>query len=269
MAQTRKIPRNASIGFLSLPLVLSLASMARAQVDCDTPDDLCVGDPCTVGTVIVDSSCTLDFGARTVVVAGRLRIPSDGQLSLSAAAIRVDGSIESLRPIGTPSGGPQIHLTATGNIDLGGRLRLLGAQAGAVLPGDVQLEAGNDLTFRGSLTATTSPTLVVLRAVAGDLSFTGRVNASRAGSEVQLAAGGDATLHGSLRQIDDIDVDAGGAANLGGSMTPRASLTVDAGGAATMDTPIRALGADLAIHGAAGVTVKKPIYLTPLFLVDG
>ena len=133
----------------------------------------------------------------------------------------------------------------------------------------MQLEAGDDLTFGGSLSATTSPTLVVLRAVGGDLSFTGRVNASRAGSEVQLAAGGDATLHGSLRQLDHIDVDAGGAADLAGSVTPRESLTVEAGGAVTLDASIRALGADLALRGAAGVTVKKPIYLTPLFALGG
>src|SRR5262245_8762469 len=186
MTHARRAFQKASIGSLALSLLLALASGARAQVDCDTPDDLCVGDPCTIETVIVAASCTLDFGARTVVVKGRLRMPGDGQLSLSAGTIRIDGSIENLRPIGTPSGGPEIHLTATGDIDLAGRLRLLGSQPGAVLPGDVELEAGNDLTFHGSLSATTSPTLLVFRATGGDLSFTGRVNASRADSEVQF-----------------------------------------------------------------------------------
>ena len=108
MTQTRRAFRNASIGSLSLSLLLALVSDARAQVDCDTPDDLCVGDPCTIESVIVAASCTLDFGARTVVVKGRLRMPGDGHLSLSAGAIRIDGSLENLRPIGTPSGGPQV-----------------------------------------------------------------------------------------------------------------------------------------------------------------
>jgi hypothetical protein len=81
MTHPQKALPHVSIAFLVLPLVLALASGARAQVDCDTPDDLCVGDPCTIGTVIVAASCTLDFGARTVVVAGRLRMPADGQLS--------------------------------------------------------------------------------------------------------------------------------------------------------------------------------------------
>jgi hypothetical protein len=246
-----------------------LASLAQAQVDCDTPDDLCVGDPCVIGAALVGSSCIIDFGPRTLVIAGRLRMASDGELALSAGSIRVEGSIENLRPSGPPSGGPRITLDADDDIELTGRIRLAGAQSGTLLPGEVTLDAGDDLTVRGALTATTSPTTILYRATSGDVSFRGKVNPSRDGGAITFESGGATELDGSLRRLEDIAVVAGGAVDLRGSVTPRVSLQVDAGGAVTLDTSIRSLGADIVLRGDAGVTVTKSLYVIPLFIFDG
>jgi len=254
---------------ISLALVASVASSGQAQVDCDTPDDLCVGDPCVIGTTLVDASCVLDFGARTVVVAGRLRIPSDGELSLSAGVIQITGSVENLRPLAEVSGGPKIYLVADGDIALEGQIRLAGAQRGVLLPGEVTLDAGGGLTVEGRLSATTSPTTILYRATGGDLVFRGRVNTLRDGGEITLSASGSVALWGSLRRLDDIIVEAGTSAELRGSATPQSSLTVDAGGLLTLDTSVRAPGADVVLHGGSGVVLQKSIYLTPLFVFSG
>ena len=49
-------------------------ALVLGQVDCTNPDDLCTGDPCVIPAVEVVSPCVADFGARTVVVGGRLRV---------------------------------------------------------------------------------------------------------------------------------------------------------------------------------------------------
>lgn len=247
---------------------LLFGSLAHAQVDCDTPDDLCAGDPCVVGAALVASPCVVDFGARTLVIAGRLRMPSNGELDLSAETIRIEGSIENLRPSGLPAGGPSITLDADDDIELTGRIRLAG-RSGSLLPGQVTLDAGDDLTVRGGLTASTSPTTVLYRATAGDLSFRGKVNPSRDGAAITFESGGATDLHGSLRRLEDITVVAGGSVDLQGSVTPRLSLQVEAGGAVTLDSPIRSLGADISLHGDGGVSVTKPLYVIPLFVFDG
>src|SRR5690606_2260728 len=123
----------------------------------------------------------------TLVVAGRLRVPSDGVLSLSAGTIRIEGAVESLRPSG-PVPGPQISLSAAQDLAVRGRIRFLGARASAPVPGALSLEAGGDLRFDGSLTATTSPTTISLRAPAGELQFNGRANLSRGGGEIAIEA---------------------------------------------------------------------------------
>ena len=254
---------------ISFALAGSVAFGAQAQVDCDTPDDLCVGDPCVIGAALVDTSCVLDFGVRTLVVADRLRIPSDGELSLSAGAIQITGSVENLRPLAPASGGPKISLIADGDIALDGRILLAGGQSGVLLPGEVTLDAGGSLAVEGRLSATTSPTAILYRATGGDLVFSGRVKTSRDGGEITLSASGSVELQGSLRRLEHIIVEAGTSAELRGSATPRSSLTVDAGGVVTLDTSLRPLGADLVLHGEGGVVLRKSVYLTSLFVFAG
>jgi hypothetical protein len=251
-----------------LAALLLAASTARAQVDCDTPDDLCVGDPCVVGTVAVDETCVLDFGARTLVVAGRLAMPNGGELALAAGSIRIEGTVENLRPVGPPSTGPRMSFTADGDIAFDGRIRLSDAR-GAELAGEVVLDAGGSLEVDGSLKASTAPTTVLYRAGGGDLSFTGRVYQSGDGGSLTLSASGELGLDGSLSQIEHVAVAAGSHVDVRGRMSPPLTLTVDAGGVLTFATTIRSYGADLALRGDLGVLVERSIILTPVFVFAG
>jgi hypothetical protein len=76
---------------LLLTIFLTNPVAATTQVDCDTEDDLCTGDPCTTRDKleVTASPCTLDFGTRTLVITKPIILPNGGQLSLSAAAIEV------------------------------------------------------------------------------------------------------------------------------------------------------------------------------------
>ena len=75
-------------------MVAALASQAAADVSCADPNDLCTGDPCTITTVSVQSPCVVDFGARTLIIAGTVSVPDDGTLSFTAATIIQRGPID-------------------------------------------------------------------------------------------------------------------------------------------------------------------------------
>src|SRR5262245_343054 len=181
-----------------LVLAVALAGTALAQVDCDTPDDLCTGDPCVVGSVEVDDSCVLDFGARTLIVLGGIKLPNSGTLSLTAETVQVMGRI--LNMSSTVAGpGPTVTLAAAGDIALDGPIRVTGVR-GAAIPGRVTIQAGGSLAVRSTLNTLTSPSTITWSAGSGNVDFSGRVNTSKPGGEISIAAGGRIDLFGSLRR---------------------------------------------------------------------
>jgi len=244
-----------------------LVTAARAQVDCDTPDDLCTGDPCIVGAVEVDDSCVLDFGARTLVIEGSLRMPNGGELSLTAGAIQVAGRIQNMTT-SVPGAGPRIQLAASGDVAMDGPIRVVGVRNNAV-PGEITIQAGGNLTVRSALTAMTSPTTISWSAGTGDVDFTGRVNTAKPGGEISIAAGGRIDSFGTFRKLERIDMSSGGDLRLGGRVSAEQSLTADAGGTLTLETVLRNYGSDVILRGALGLSVLKTITMTPLFVDDG
>jgi hypothetical protein len=180
-------------------LILGIALLApppvRSQVDCSDPDDLCTGDPCIIPTLEVASPCVVDFGSRTVVVAGTLRVPATGVTSLTAGAIDVQGSIRSR--FNPPTGGPGIalDLSASGNIAVNGRIATSTRSA-------LVLDAGGTI-------AVTQPVRVadfslISMTAGGDIDTTARVRAGRAEEDVShitLDAGGTLTVGGAISMI--------------------------------------------------------------------
>jgi hypothetical protein len=110
------------LGIVALPLV------ARAQVVCSSPDNLCTGDPCIIPALEVDTPSIVDFGPRTVVIAGRLAVAGDDMLSLTAGSMLVQATISNVQ------GGirPDIVLTATGDVTIAAPVRLSGTFPGRV-----------------------------------------------------------------------------------------------------------------------------------------
>jgi hypothetical protein len=248
-------------------LCVTLAAPARGQVDCDTPDDLCTGDPCIVGVVEVDDSCVLDFGSRTLVIDGSLRMPNSGELALTAGAVQVAGRIQNMTST-VPGAGPRITLAATGDVVLDGPIRLVGVR-NSLVPGEVTIQAGGSLTVLSALTTLTSPTSITWSAGSGDVDFSGRVNTGRPGGAISVDAGGRIDSFGTFRHLEAIDMSAGGDVRLGGRLSAQESLTVDAGGTFSLETVLRNYGSDVILHGALGVSVLRTITMSPLFVDAG
>ncbi len=248
-------------------LCVALGTSARAQVDCDTPDDLCTGDPCVVGAVEVDDSCALDFGTRTLVIEGSLRLPNSGELSLAAGAIQITGRIQNMSDT-VPGAGPRIDLAASGDVGVDGPIRLVGVRNNPV-PGEITIQAGGNLAVRSAITALTSPTTISWSAGSGDVDFTGRVNTGRPGGEISIAAGGRVDSSGTFRRLDRIDLSAGSDVRIGGRVSARESLTADAGGTLSLETVLRNYGSDVILRGALGLSVLKTITLSPAFIDAG
>src|SRR5215475_12790030 len=86
-------PRGWLSALLGAMAVLALAAPAGAvtQVDCNTPNDFCVGDPCVTKDElqITVPSCVLDFGARALVLSQVVFVPNGGSLTLSAGSIEI------------------------------------------------------------------------------------------------------------------------------------------------------------------------------------
>jgi filamentous hemagglutinin len=248
-------------------LCAALVTSARAQVDCDTPDDLCTGDPCIVGAVEVNDSCVLDFGARTLVIDGSLRMPNGGELSLTAGTIQVDGRIQNMTTT-VPGAGPRITLAASGDVVVDGPIRVVGVRNNLV-PGEITVQAGGNLTVRSALSALTSPTTISWSAGSGDVDFSGRVNTGKPGGEISIAAGGRIDSFGTFRKLDRIDMSSGGDLRLGGRVSAEDALTADAGGMLTLETVLRNYGSDVVLRGALGLSVLKTITMSPAFDPSG
>lgn len=251
-------------------LVAVTAATAHAQLDCDTPDDLCTGDPCVIGSVEVDDSCVLDFRPRALVIAGTLRMPNSGELTLDAASVDVRrGAGVSNLPLGSgiPGPGPRITLRATAGIIVDGSIRLSGVRGGA-LPGMLDLDAGGTLDVDGAVRVVTTPTTVRFAAGAA-IVFGGRVNTTRPDVDVTAVAGTTISANGRLRRPERITMTAGGDVTLLGTIAPRTELTVDSGGAVLLGSTIRSSGTQVALRGATEVQISRPVVVLPLFLAAG
>ena len=267
MRVTRSPWASIHAGLLALLLV---SGPAAGQVACTSPDALCTGDPCTIGSVDVADPCIVDFGARTLVVAGTLRLPTNGTLSVSAGAIEVPGSIRNLANLQNAGGaGPSVTLTATGNVNVTGSVRLNGRvlrSLGAPVPGSLVVDAGGSLRMNGSLRTSTVPTLVELTAGSA-VDFDARIVATPPGSTIAIGSGNRVDLGGTLRGFERISVDAQADVDLTGALRFSDLLTVDAGGRVTLSTVIRVLNGHVALRGGGGVDVLRRLHLLSIFQV--
>ena len=138
------------IGFVLVTAWLT-ARVDAATTIC-TASDLCApaANPCTIsGVQNVASGCTLDFGARSVVVTGTLQsATAPGSYALSAGDLTLNGGrIRALGPTGLSGG--NVTLTVAGAVVLSGSgptLDVSGAEGGGLLTvnaGSIDVRAGS------------------------------------------------------------------------------------------------------------------------------
>lgn len=239
---------------LSAWCALVVPSAARAQVSCANPDNLCTGDPCTIGTNLdVISPCTVDFGARALVIAAILRVPDGGTMSLTAGSILQQGPIDG-RHVGNGVGsGAAVTLIATGgDVELRGDIDV----AGTVATGSIDVQASGNIVVEDSLIA--KPAGSNVTAVGGNVSFdaggtiftdqTALIDVQAAGvvgGVVSIDGGGDVTLEGRIHAEG----------NPGGTVTIGSS-----GGFVSLARDVRVQGIGgpgglLAVSGQTGIAV--------------
>ena len=213
-------------------LVLS-ASRGLAQVSCADPDNLCTGDPCTITTLAVQSPCTVNFGARHLIIAGNIAVPNGGTLSWTAAKIWLLGQIDG-RHVGNSVGdGADVTLTSNvAEVDLRGEIDVTGTASN----GSITIYAGTDLFVKDPLNAKTS---------GANVTATGGVIALQAGATIvtdQSAVidvrGADTTAAGS------VGMQAAGAINIAGRVfaegAPGGIIDIEStGGAVLLEKDLR------------------------------
>jgi len=128
-----------------LTTMAAVPSVVVGQVSCADPDNLCTGDPCVIGSVTVESPCIVDFTPRAVVIAGQLKVPSDGTLSLTAATIQLDGSVAA-NHTGLGDGG-DVAFTATTDVFLNGLINTVGYYSS----GSLSVTAGGSVVMGGPI----------------------------------------------------------------------------------------------------------------------
>lgn len=204
----------------------------EAAVPCTTPDLFCRNNPCIISqTLEVQSPCTVDFGDRDLVIAGAIKVPNGGQLSLSA------GSIDVRRPIlgrHTKQGqgdGATITLIAARDITVNWRIDASARKQ----PGTIQLIAGGDVELRAPV-----------RAGAGGS------NPRATGGSVLVTAGGTIkTVHRARIRVQGDATTAGGNAVLNAGRGVQLSGRITASGLS---------GGTIQINSTAGgVFVIEPI----------
>jgi hypothetical protein len=135
--------------------LLSVLLVARADavaVSCANPDALCRGNPCVTGQLEVLSPCVVDFGDRTLVIHGLLKVPNDGVLSLKAGAIEVRRAIVGRHARRNDGRGAAITLTATRGITVRWRIDA----SGRTTPGTIRLTAGGNIDLLAPVRAATN-----------------------------------------------------------------------------------------------------------------
>jgi hypothetical protein len=257
-----------AVGFL-----LAGAARATVQVDCDTPDDFCLGDPCitTDSIEITVASCVLDFSPRALVLAEKVEVPNGGALSLTAGSIEVQKLINGKHVSSLAGDGADVSLIATGNIVVGRRIDV----SGRLTNGTILLDAGANVELnqrlraraKGSGATATGGTVtvqadgVVTSIKKGKIEVRGKKNSTAAGvvtvsgqNGVALAGridargtpGGTVTVGSPAGTVDlSEEIRAGGEDAAGGS------VTLTAAGGLNGPTSIVSVSGD----GAAGGSV--------------
>jgi hypothetical protein len=95
----------------------------------------------------VDDSCVLDFGTRTLVIEGSLRLPNSGELSLTAGTIQLAGRIQNIAGQRAAAPAAIRHAGVRRRSDLDGPIRIAGVRS-APSPGELTIQAGGNLTVR-------------------------------------------------------------------------------------------------------------------------
>lgn len=136
---------------LALSLVLALSGVGGAQVDCSNADNLCTGDPCVIPVIEPANPCTVDFGARELVIEGLRNIES---ADFRALKITVAGPVR-----GRPGMGGSLALTADGELALDGPIEFAGESIVAldaidelIATAPIRLSGGDDTPLDSSLT---------------------------------------------------------------------------------------------------------------------
>jgi hypothetical protein len=211
--------------------VLTAAVPSRA-VTCTSPDVLCKGNPCVTSVVRVSSPCVLDFGTRTLVIGGKMRVPNGGVLSLRAGGIEVRHSILGRHAYAPAGDGANITLTATGNILVDQRIDASAHDTA----GSIHLTAGGNVSLLAPLRARTNP----LKPLAP-------------GGEITIDAGGtiSAVLRARLRAQ-------GTHATPGGSIHLTSGRGVQLAGRVAADG---STGGTIDIYSAAGnISLEGPVF---------
>jgi hypothetical protein len=113
-------------------------------VSCDDPDNLCTGDRCVIETLTVATPCDVDFGNRTLEIAGTVTVPDGGTLSFTATTIQMHGRLDG-RNLGSGGNGAALTLNGHHDVDLHGKIYADGDAAG----GSITVAAANDLRSKG------------------------------------------------------------------------------------------------------------------------
>jgi hypothetical protein len=208
--------------------VALIATSVHAQVDCSNPDNLCTGDPCTIQSLEVASPCVVDFGARSLVVAGILRFPESGVLSLDAGSILVLGQIRSRNPGNPPPS--QLTLRSDGNLEVRGPIDMR-------FRGEVVLEAGTDVILDAGVNARNG-TLTV--DAVGSLTTTKILRANT----VTLRGGDTLEIGGAVKATDGITAETTGSLNVLRRLVAKTTS---------------GFAGNVVLRGQAGVTIGAPI----------
>jgi hypothetical protein len=247
-----RIVRSASASFF----LLVFAARALAQVSCANPDNLCTGDPCVVTNVEVQSPCTVDFGARALRIAGVLRVPDGGSLSLTAATIVQQGPIDG-RHTGNGTGtGASITLVASaGDLESRGEIDV----AGTAATGSIDLQATGNILVKDNLIA--KPAGSNITAVGGTVTLDAGGTIATDQTAVVDVKGGDGS-GGVVSMSGDGGVTVGGRVIAEGN--PGGSIGVGSAALVTLDRDLRVLSAAgagglVVVSGDGGVVVNDKI----------
>jgi len=235
-------------------VALTAAASAAVQVDCDTPDDFCTGNPCITSKSIevTAASCVLDFGARALVLGKNVELPDNGALSLTAASIEVQRKIDGKHSGSSDPNGSDVTLIATGTITIRKRIDTSGrSSTGAIL-----LDAGT-IDLQGQLRA---------RAKGGGATATGGAVTLQASAAVSSAKKGKIDVRGKKSNTSggQVTISATTGISLGGRIDARGAPggTINLACPAcdvTVDAEVRVQGWRVGGGGTVSVTAGGDI----------
>jgi len=235
--------------------VLTLPSAGAAQVSCANPNNLCVGNPCTIGEIEVISPCTVDFGARRVIITRTFTVPNNGSVSLTAQDFEVRGKILARHTSFFAGNGADVTLTATKTLQVFSRIDA----SGRYKTGTIKLSSGTGMLLRGGITSSARGSSPLASGGTIDISAGGPLTATNRG---KIRAKGKGTPGGNVSVVAtsmtlDGRIDARG--GTGGDI--EVSTT---SGVMAINDKLEVDGADgtggtITVSGAAGVTTQRKL----------